>query len=60
MSREFDQPRLKRMASQIMLQFPTDKAEALMVLGFLKILVEWENGAEATILPFARLISPEL
>lgn len=60
MIREGDACRLKRLAEQIAVQLPGDKLEALAVLTFARALVEWENGAEATILPFVRLVAPEI
>jgi len=56
-----DNYRLKRLAQQISVQLPEDKMEALAVLAFVKALIEWEeSGVGATILPFARLVAPEL
>ncbi len=60
MSTVHNTQRFKRLAAQIVAQLPEDKAEALVVLALIRTLVEWENGAEATILPFVRLVTPEI
>lgn len=60
MSGEPDTQRLKRLAFQIMSQFPEDKADAKALLAILGTLLEWQCGAEATILPFVRLVTPEI
>lgn len=60
MIREGDASRLKRLAEQITVQLPGDKLEALAVLAFVRALIEWENSTEATILPFVRLVAPEI
>ncbi len=60
MGQEPNAQRFKRLAAQIVAQLPEDKGEALIVLALIRTLVEWENGGEATILPFVRLVAPEI
>ncbi len=60
MGAEPDTQRLKRLAAQIVAQLPEDKAKALAVLVLIRALIEWEGSAEATILPFVRLVAPEI
>ena len=52
--------RLKRLAAQILSQLPEDREEAIAALALVRALIEWENGVETTILPFVRLVTPEI
>jgi hypothetical protein len=38
---------LKRLAEQLSMQLPDDKGEALLVVEFMRELVNWEHAADA-------------
>ena len=61
MCREIDCGALKRIAQQIAVQLPQDRNEAILVLDYVRELMEWEHGTTgAVILPFVRAVLPGL